>query len=780
MKNKLFALVISLLFAFTHEGFAQIQMKSVPVTVKNELVNSAVKNSSRPQKMDAAPLLQEFSKGIGFDQTKQPTTTSLKKTNWTFTVGSTYSWYSADMASYVSGQGYDFDLVPSTCRAVGEHCYVFVEDALWGTNVNQAAVDSVRLAFDSRTPANPNKGIYQTDTEVFGNPPNFDGDDKIIILILDIKDSFGVDGQASYIAGYFYAYNEYPKAEYPYSNEGEIYFMDAVQANLLDEDGLQDALSTCAHEFQHMIHYNYLPKALTFINEAWSLGAEIINGYAAYAPTLYANYYDYYTFDWGGDLKDYSRGSRFALYLYEQFGTSIFGEYLKYCQSNNSVGLAGLNGALSVVGSTRDYSAIMEDWFIANYVNDKNINTEWGYEYEGLPQMAPKDFYTLNVSGTDSVNSLGVKYLSFLKGSNLSATFSYGSNATKYSGLNVKAALMKDGIVSSVEDVTFGTAYSVAGFGTDYDRVTFIVYQNNKLYTKKFEYKYSITGESGSSVTELAYDTTEPRGYLALTAGDSTAVVFAGISGAKLDSVKIAVRNLIPMPGGVYTLKGNQTAFTGKLLASFTATPTLTTAPAVINQGGDYPYEQPYKNWVKVDLTSSEISAANDFTVALPVQGEYPTKNRVMITYLQSSASYNSFWYSREDSKWLYYSVGSLDGYIYLNLIRAYVSFGTTDAKETIELLPTAYSLDQNYPNPFNPSTVISYTLPKASNVNIKIFDALGKEVRSLIDEEKSAGKYNIMWDSRNNYGQRVSSGIYFYTINAGDFVQTKKMVLVK
>jgi hypothetical protein len=113
-------------------------------------------------------------------------------------------------------------------------------------------------------------------------------------------------------------------------------------------------------------------------------------------------------------------------------------------------------------------------------------------------------------------------------------------------------------------------------------------------------------------------------------------------------------------------------------------------------------------------------------------------------------------------------------------LIRAYVSYKTTGNNDVIELLPTSYALDQNYPNPFNPSTIITYTLPEMTNVRIKIYDALGREVRSLLDEVKSAGKHNILWDGRDNSGNRVSSGTYFYQIIAGDFVQTRKMVMVK
>ncbi|KAF0151618.1 MAG: hypothetical protein FD143_1751 [Ignavibacteria bacterium] len=101
-----------------------------------------------------------------------------------------------------------------------------------------------------------------------------------------------------------------------------------------------------------------------------------------------------------------------------------------------------------------------------------------------------------------------------------------------------------------------------------------------------------------------------------------------------------------------------------------------------------------------------------------------------------------------------------------------------TDVKEVTT--PYEFKLEQNYPNPFNPSTIISYTVPKQSRVQIKIYDVIGNEVRSLIDEDKNAGKYNILWDSRNNTGSRVTSGVYLYKIFADGFTETKKMMLVK
>ncbi len=97
-----------------------------------------------------------------------------------------------------------------------------------------------------------------------------------------------------------------------------------------------------------------------------------------------------------------------------------------------------------------------------------------------------------------------------------------------------------------------------------------------------------------------------------------------------------------------------------------------------------------------------------------------------------------------------------------------------------VEGLPIEYALEQNYPNPFNPSTKIAFALPKAGKVEVSVFNVLGQEVNTLISEEMGAGNHTVEWDGRNNTGGSVSSGIYFYRIVAGDFSQTKKMLMLK
>ena len=89
--------------------------------------------------------------------------------------------------------------------------------------------------------------------------------------------------------------------------------------------------------------------------------------------------------------------------------------------------------------------------------------------------------------------------------------------------------------------------------------------------------------------------------------------------------------------------------------------------------------------------------------------------------------------------------------------------------------VPMEYSLAQNYPNPFNPSTSIEYTVPSNEYVTLKVYDVLGNTVSTLVNENKEAGKYNVMFDASN-----LTSGIYFYSIQAGKFNQVKKMMLVK
>ena len=94
--------------------------------------------------------------------------------------------------------------------------------------------------------------------------------------------------------------------------------------------------------------------------------------------------------------------------------------------------------------------------------------------------------------------------------------------------------------------------------------------------------------------------------------------------------------------------------------------------------------------------------------------------------------------------------------------------------------VPNQLILHHNYPNPFNPVTSLRYDLPEDGLVNITVYDMMGRIVSNLVSSQQNAGYKSIQWNATNNTGQPVSAGLYLYTIQAGDYIHTKKMVLLK
>jgi hypothetical protein len=688
-----------------------------------------------------------------------------KPDGWGFSVGSTKIWYADDLTP---------DEVPryqvaSTCRAVGTNCYIFVEDASWGSRVTQAAVDSVAKAFDLSTPANPSKGIFQMDVEAFGDPLDVDGDSKIIILILDIRDGF--TGSGGYVVGYYYSYNEFPvSAQTPTSNVAEIYFLDCDPLNLASAVGIGLGMSTAAHEFQHMIHFNYNRLSDTFTNEGCSVIAEVNCGYPIYDQTLWANETNHRLFDWRRSdidlvLNDYSRAARFFLYFKEQFGMGIFKDIV---QIGVSTGSTRLDGALAshVPVTARRFAGIFPDWLIANMLNDVSVDPKWGYSYAGIGKAVPKAFLSPNVSSTiETIQPLGAAYYSFSSGTSLTVNIS--SNAGP--GWAFTQAIETGPGGKRVLPVTPGTPFVEAEFGTTYTDVTFVV--GNVNPTSVYNVTYSATGEGGTSAVELKWDQGEPTGYLLQSAGDTVAVTFDAVPGAKLDSVRVALRRACTIAGGVWKLSSTTRSPLGAPLA-VPITASIATTPGV-------PYPVPWPNWVTVDLRSKNISAATAFAVGFVYTGVGSAVGdpRVMPVGIPGTSPYYSFSYLNNSGSgvpdWYYLSKNADSIWVYM--IRAYVSFGPTDAPVMKELLPSAQKLYQNYPNPFNPSTTIGFSIPSQCRATLKIFNLLGQEGETLIDDVYAPGRYNVQW-----HPAGLAAGIYLYRLQAGSYIESRKLLYLR
>jgi hypothetical protein len=160
------------------------------------------------------------------------------------------------------------------------------------------------------------------------------------------------------------------------------------------------------------------------------------------------------------------------------------------------------------------------------------------------------------------------------------------------------------------------------------------------------------------------------------------------------------------------------------------------------------------QSWTKDSL------GAND-TIHIPVNLVFQGKQQTVDeqTYYSPSVTWTS------------------NGTTYLRKYNVLVDFQNiiTNVVQTENMVPNKFELHQNYPNPFNPTTTIRFSLKTKSFVSLKVYDILGRQVTTLVNEEMSAGNFSRIWNAAN-----ISSGIYFYRLQAGSFMDTKKLVLLK
>ncbi len=183
-------------------------------------------------------------------------------------------------------------------------------------------------------------------------------------------------------------------------------------------------------------------------------------------------------------------------------------------------------------------------------------------------------------------------------------------------------------------------------------------------------------------------------------------------------------------------------------------------------------------DWIQVNngLTDSSVysfaSVANYVFCGTNNGGIFVTTNYggKWISIADSLTSYNISALALSGSNII---AGSSNGFIWYRTLANMIISGVNEGQNN---LPYQFALYQNYPNPFNPSTIISYSVPKSSLVSIKVYDILGKEVETLVNENKSAGNYSVQF----NASSKFASGVYLYRMQAGSFVETKKLILLK
>lgn len=261
-------------------------------------------------------------------------------------------------------------VVGATLRAVGDFCYIYVADDQWNTRVGRNDVAGLLDAFEHRTPTDSRQGIYQIVTNAFGDPPDIDGDPRIVLLLLDIRDGYRPGG--TFIAGYFSDVNELRGVVRDrrlgvqfQSNETEMLYLDTNPAL----SSLSFLAGILAHEFQHLIHYGLDPQEEIWVNEGCSELAMFLCGYP---PTEHVHRFEseptvsltQWPSGMGSALPYYGSAYLWMLYLYERYGglTTI-----RSLVQSRDTGIGGVEAALRGWGG---FQEIFRNWRAALIADD--------------------------------------------------------------------------------------------------------------------------------------------------------------------------------------------------------------------------------------------------------------------------------------------------------------------------------------------------------------------------------------------------------------------------
>ncbi len=208
-----------------------------------------------------------------------------------------------------------------------------------------------------------------------------------------------------------------------------------------------------------------------------------------------------------------------------------------------------------------------------------------------------------------------------------------------------------------------------------------------------------------------------------------------------------------------------------------------------------------FSNEIIVGTKNGKIVCFSAGTFAVPVEitifSGYATNNNVTLNWSTATETNNAGFEIERKSNESWDKIGFIPGsgtttelrsysFIDENILSGFYSYrlkqidfnGNYEYSDVIEIeigTPTEYSLEQNYPNPFNPTTTISYSIKKKGLVSLKVFDILGNKVKTIVNEEQESGNYKVQFNA-----YKIASGIYFYTLQAGEFISTKKMILLK
>jgi len=449
----------------------------------------------------------------------------------------------------------------ATLRGVGDFCYVYVEDDAWNDRVNQNKVDRVLRAFESDTPGDPSRGIYQIEVDAFGPPPDIDNDPRVFLLLLDIRDNFQPP-QGSFVAGYFTSVNQQvgnvrdPRWGVTFqSNETEMVYVDVDPLDVSTSAGM----GILAHEFQHLIHFGFDPGEETWVNEG---AAEFAMFLCGYSPTSHVRQFELESsvslVDWpngvGSALPYYGSAYLWMLYLYEQYGGL---DTLRRIVQSPQHGVTGVETALNVAGFSDPIEHVFSDWRVAVAADDDTLD---GGRYgirNARVTVVPRPHLAYPVSQRRStLSSWAAQTLEFRSppGDPLALQVDLTAPDRWRDAFDVRALLFRSTQLIDVQDVSqaplqarFTDAFEE--FGADATRVLLSVAFNPSGGSEQADYEYSV--RLGAPVTFQVFGFRNPlqRDYIELVALASVPVEAGNVTGT-IESQGVTLKGVMRSADG--------------------------------------------------------------------------------------------------------------------------------------------------------------------------------------------------------------------------------------
>ena len=354
-------------------------------------------------------------------------------------------------------------------------------------NIDNDSAKEYLEFLEQKTPAtsrDPSKGSWELITSYFGDEPNYDGDNITDYLFADLYPG---------VAGYFSPGDQSNGAG---SNKRDILYVDVNVSKTY-------ALGTISHEHQHLIHSNYYGKGITF-NEGMSELAIVIVGYGTtgFNPNTYLSRVGEVGWEWGGESVNYSMAGLFVLYFAEQLGYASARKF----QEIEASGWTAFQRLLNIYETGLSYKSWIQNWHIANYLNDKTIHPAYGYDYSYVGKANASKWHTTGQIQSDQITlkDYDSNYI-FYSSSADSLPITFTSSAAFGAVANYAALEFTDDTIN-IKTFDDNVKYIVKDDNYKVNQVVFVV---SNLNGADIGYSYKSEGENAGgwfASTEIGYD----------------------------------------------------------------------------------------------------------------------------------------------------------------------------------------------------------------------------------------------------------------------------------